>query len=97
MTKEQPHGSTILCVGTGTTQTTADLLTAAKSVFDQVYAAAALNRKDLPAMVAALSNHDEKTLDAYRLRAGKRATENIADALLSLFAMSDSAYQRKNR
>jgi hypothetical protein len=64
------------------------LLPAAKSIFDQCYAAAERNRADLPTMVNAASTHDEKTLDVYRLRAGKRAAEILADALFTLFTMS---------
>jgi hypothetical protein len=64
------------------------LLTAAKSIFDQCYAGAERNRQDLPAMIDALKTKDEKSLDAYRLRAGKRAAEILADALYTLLEMS---------
>jgi hypothetical protein len=68
------------------------LLPAAKSIFDQLYAGAAANRKDLPAMVNAAGLHDEQLLDTYRLRAARRAAEIFADALFTLFTMSDAAH-----
>jgi hypothetical protein len=71
------------------------LLPAAKAIFDQIYAAAARNRADLPAIVAAASNNEEQALNGYRLRAGRRAAEILADALFTLFTMSDSARTKK--
>jgi hypothetical protein len=65
------------------------LLPAAKAVFDQIYAAAERNRTDLQAIVAAASNSDEQALNGYRLRAGRRAAEILADALFTLFRMSE--------
>jgi hypothetical protein len=65
------------------------LLPAAKSTFDQLYAGAADNRRDLPAIVNAATLHDEQLLDTYRLRAARRAAEIFADALFTLFTMSE--------
>jgi hypothetical protein len=67
------------------------LLPAAKSIFDQIYAGAERNRKGLKAMVDAVNRKDEQTLDGYRLSAGKRAAEILADALFTLFTMSEHA------
>ena len=69
--------------------TSAHLLPAARGIFDQLYAGAAANRKDLPAIVAAEANRDEATLDAYRLRSGRRAAEILADALFTLYTMAE--------
>jgi hypothetical protein len=40
-------------------------------------------------MVKAASVHDEQTLNEYRLRAGRKAAEILADALYTLFRMSE--------
>jgi hypothetical protein len=65
------------------------LLPAARSVFDQLYAGAAANRKDLPAIFKAASLHDEQALDTYRRRAARRASEILADALFTLFTLAE--------
>jgi hypothetical protein len=49
---------------------------------------AAENRKDLLPMVQAAANRDERTLDIYRLRAGSRAAEILADTLYALTGMA---------
>ena len=41
-------------------------------------------------MVKAARARDERTLDAYRLRAGTRAAEILADALYTLFRATES-------
>jgi hypothetical protein len=64
------------------------LLPAARSIFDQLYAEAAINRKDLPAMVNAVTLHDEPILNTYRLRSARRAAEILADALFTLFTLA---------
>ena len=66
------------------------LLPAARAIFDQIYAAAERNRESLPAIVAAASNNDQEALNGYRLRAGRRAAEILADALFTLFTMSEA-------
>jgi len=65
------------------------LLPAAKSIFDQLYAGAAANRKDLPAIVNAVTAHDEKLLDTYRLPAARRAADVFSDALFTLCTMRE--------
>lgn len=69
----------------------AHILTAAEAILEQVYAGAAQNRRDLPAMVKALRSHDEGALDAFRLRAGTRAAEILADAFYTISRMSEPA------
>lgn len=54
------------------------------AVLDQCYAGARQNRTDLRNMVRAARQRDEQTLDGYRLRAGTRAAEILADALYTL-------------
>ena len=65
------------------------LVPAAEVILDQCYAGAERNRSDLPAMVAAACSHDEQTLNGYRLRAGTRAAEILADALYTLLGMGE--------
>ena len=60
------------------------LLSSAEAILEQCYAGAGQNRKDLPSMVKAACARDERTLDVYRLRAGRRAAEIFADALFTL-------------
>jgi len=57
----------------------------ADTVLAQCESGAAQNRRDLSAMVNAAALHDERTLDPYRLRAGRKAAEILADALFTLF------------
>ncbi len=57
----------------------------AKTLLDRCYAGAEQNRKDLAAIVKAAEERDERALDGYRLRAGTRAAEILADALFSVF------------
>jgi hypothetical protein len=64
------------------------LLPAAKAVFDRIYTEAERNRADMPTIVAAALRNDEPALNGYRLRAGRRAAEILADALYTLFKMS---------
>jgi len=60
------------------------VLTAAQAVLDACYAGAERNGRDLPAMVKAACSRDDAALDRYRLRAGVRAAEILADALAAL-------------
>ena len=55
-----------------------------ETLLEQVYAEARRNRVDLPSMVKAACARDEHALDVYRLRAGTRAAEILADALVTL-------------
>jgi hypothetical protein len=66
------------------------LVQAAEAILDQCDSGAERNRRDLPSMVKAASAHDERTLNEYRLRAGTRAAEILADALYTLFRMGES-------
>lgn len=65
------------------------LVPAAEAVITLCDAGAEQNRKDLPSMVKAASFHDEQALNEYRLRAGRKAAEILADALYSLFRMGE--------
>ncbi len=56
----------------------------AATLLNECYAGADRNRKDLPVMLQAAVAGDEKTLDAYRLRAGMRAAGILALAFASL-------------
>jgi hypothetical protein len=60
------------------------LITPIMAVIDRCYAGAAQNRRDLPAMIEAARARDDRTLDPYRLRAGKDAAAILADALQAL-------------
>jgi len=64
------------------------VLEAAEAILDRCYAAAEQNRKDLPAMVKAAKAGDERTLDVYRLRAGRAAAELVADAFCTLLMLA---------
>ncbi|HEX5006372.1 MAG TPA: hypothetical protein VFV70_04625 [Hyphomonadaceae bacterium] len=68
-----------------------DLLAAATVILDQCYEGAAANKRDLPSMVKAAAHGNEQVLNEYRLRAGKRAAEILADALYTVFRSSDEA------
>jgi hypothetical protein len=57
---------------------------AAEAILERCYSEAAQNRRDLPAMVKAVSTREEHTLDVYRLRAGVAAAQILADALHTL-------------
>jgi hypothetical protein len=61
-----------------------ELLTAVSALTERCYAGAARNRRDLPAMIGAARAGDDRTLDPYRLRAGKEAAGILADALHAL-------------
>ena len=63
---------------------------AAEAILDRCYSGAERNRKDLPSMVKAVTAHDEQALDEYRLRAGTKAAEILADALYTLLKMGES-------
>ena len=65
----------------------AHLVPGASAILDACYEGAAQNARDLPAMVKAAVAHDQAALDPYRLRAGKRAAEILADALYTLLAI----------
>jgi len=65
--------------------TGANTLEALTSVLRQVYEAREQNRRDLPVIVKAACAGDESALDRYRLRAGTRAAEILADALSVVF------------
>ena len=41
-------------------------------------------------MVKAAGLHEEQTLDEYRLRAGRKAAEILADALYTVFRIAES-------
>ena len=66
------------------------LVQAAEAILDQCYSGAERNRRDLPSMVKAASAHDEPALNEYRLRAGTKAAEILADALYTLFRIGES-------
>jgi hypothetical protein len=59
----------------------ANTLEQMESILRQVYEARAQNRRDLPVIIKAACGADVVTLDRYRLRAGRRAAEILADAL----------------
>jgi hypothetical protein len=61
-----------------------NLLRTAEAILDRIYAAHEQNRQDLPAMIKAVADRDEPTLDTYRLRAGVNAAEILADTLLAV-------------
>ena len=85
------HSVPEFTLGNRTPRLAADhLLPAAKSIFDQLYAGAAANRKDLPAIFKAASLHDQQLLDTYRLRAARRAAEIFADAIFTLFTLTEA-------
>jgi hypothetical protein len=65
------------------------LVPAAEAVIALCDAGAEQNREDLLSMVKAASVHDEQTLNEYRLRAGRKAAEILADALYTLFRMAE--------
>ena len=65
------------------------LVPAALAVIALCDAGAGQNRRDLPAMVKAASLHDEQALDEYRLRAGRKAAEILADALYTVFRIGE--------
>jgi Zinc dependent phospholipase C len=67
----------------------AHLVPAAEAIVEQCHAGARQNRKDLPQIVMAACAHDDGTLNQYRLRAGTKAAEILADALYSLFRMAE--------
>jgi Zinc dependent phospholipase C len=73
------------------------LVQAAEAILDQCYAGAERNRKDLPSMVKAAFAHDEQTLNEYRLRAGTKAAEILADALYTLFTMGEDDQRKPAR
>jgi len=68
----------------------AHILTAAGAILEQLYAGAAQNRKNLPSIVKAACGRDERAMDVYRLRAGTRAAEILADALYTLFHAAET-------
>ena len=70
----------------------AHITAAAASILEECYAGAAQNRKDLPAMIKAALAHDEPALDIYRLRAGKRTAQILADALYMIFEMTGQSF-----
>jgi hypothetical protein len=57
------------------------LLAAIEAIVDRCYAGAEQNRRDLPSIVKAVYARDERALDTYRLRAGAKGAEILADAL----------------
>lgn len=63
---------------------------AAAAILDQCYAGAELNRRDLVPMLRAAGAHDEQTLNAYRLRAARKASEILADALYTVFRIAEA-------
>ena len=65
------------------------IVPAAETVIALCEGGAEQNQKDLPSMVKAASVHNEQTLNEYRLRAGQRAAEILADALYTLFRMGE--------
>ena len=48
-------------------------------------------------MVKAAFAHDEQTLNEYRLRAGTKAAEILADALYTLFTMGEDDQRKPAR
>jgi hypothetical protein len=65
------------------------ILTAAEATLEQCYAGGAQNRKNLPSMVKAACERDERTLDIYRRQAGVKAAEILADALYAVLRMGE--------
>jgi hypothetical protein len=65
------------------------LVPAAEAVIALCDAGTAQNRKDLPAIVKAASLRDEQSLNEYRLRAGRKAAEILADALYTVFRIGE--------
>jgi len=68
-----------------------DLMTATKAIVDQCYEGAGRNRAGLACMVKAASEKDEATLNVYRIRAGKRAAEILADVLATVLRLVPGA------
>lgn len=60
------------------------LLATANDVLDRCYKTGARNRQDLPAMIRAALNKDEKELDRLRFPAAKDAAEILSDTVLAL-------------
>lgn len=60
------------------------LAPAAAAILDRIYAARDRNREDLPAMVKAVADRDERTLDKYRLAAAINAAGILADTLSTM-------------
>ena len=65
------------------------LLPLAEGILDQCYSGMERNRADLPSMVKAASADDEPILNEYRLRAGRKAAEILADSLYTIFSIND--------
>jgi hypothetical protein len=65
------------------------LVPGAEAVVALCDAGAGQNKKDLPSIVKAAGVHDEQTLNEYRLRAGRKAAEILADALYTLFRIAE--------
>lgn len=63
------------------------IMDSVSSILERVYTAGERNRKDLPSMMRAAPDKDERALDAYRLRAGRAAAGILADTLYTLLAM----------
>jgi hypothetical protein len=68
-----------------------DLRAAATAILDQCYEGAEANRRDLPAVVNAAAHGNDQVLNEYRLSAGKRAAQILADALYTVLRFSDGA------
>jgi len=67
------------------------IVSAAQAILESVYSAMEQNRKDLVSMVRAACARDQRTLDTYRLRSGRRAAEILADALFTLSELCEQA------
>ena len=65
------------------------LVPGAEAVIALCEAGAGQNKRDLPAIVKAASVRDDQTLNEYRLRAGRKAAEILADALYTLFKIGE--------
>jgi len=60
------------------------LLPAAHSILKRLYAAADLNRRNMPAMLRALQRQDQPALEALCLTPARSASELLADSLFTL-------------
>jgi len=64
------------------------IIPAAETILDRLYAAAEVNRKNMPAMLAALSAKDQPALVSLCLAPAQSAAGLLADSLFTLFQLS---------
>ncbi|MBI5281514.1 MAG: hypothetical protein HY858_07520 [Candidatus Solibacter usitatus] len=65
------------------------LVAPANTLLDRIGAVADVNRSELPTLVKALSEGDEKPAAAARARAARAAAELLADALAAVFVLGE--------